>query len=164
MTISPEQLTAWKRLADEATSGPWDSYFETGLNPMVVTYTENEKGLRSLKDAVVHGPSITNNNFIAAARTAVPALIDAYQVSRSMLETKTEECRHLRIQFELEIKMTDMQDKQIDRLRKQLEKCREQRNGYRENYWAVLNFAKRERPEIVNDDDAELDAIGKVGE
>lgn len=85
MTISPEQLQAWKRLADDATSGPWDSYFETGLNPMVVTYTENEKGLRSLKDAVVHGRSIADNNFIAAARTAVPALIEAYEKQEKQL-------------------------------------------------------------------------------
>ena len=155
--INPETLALWKRLADEATSGPWDSYFETGLNPMVVTYTENEKGLRSLKDAVVHGPSITNNNFIAAARTAVPALIAEVERLDKIRELQCEELK--RRQEPPVFDTVAKKNKEIARLRKQLEKCREQRDMYRKDARDEFDLKL-----AIKTDDAEIEAIGKVGE
>lgn len=156
MTISPEQLTAWKRLADEATSGPWDSYFETGLNPMVVTYTENEKGLRSLKDAVVHGRSIADNNFIAAARTAVPALIEEVERYRKveLFQEKWTGDNYAK-QLEETAKIVE----ENDRLRKQLALCKEQRDRMCYNQLTdderKLFFADK----VLNKMDAEIEAI-----
>lgn len=151
MTISPEQLQAWKRLADEATSGPWDSYFETGLNPMVVTYTENEKGLRSLKDAVVHGPSITNNNFIAAARTAVPALI---------AEVERLQHREFSLNLDLAVEGTSKIAHEMEniRLRKQLQLCREQRNVQLRG-WNSGEQVNSESDYEISELDAEIEAI-----
>lgn len=142
--ITPKTLALWKRLADEATSGPWDSYFETGLNPMVVTYTENEKGLRSLKDPVVHGRSIADNNFIAAARTAVPALIEEVERLKSRNN-------------DLMVTSKDMVY-QISRLRKQLQLCREQRNVQLRG-WNSGEQVNSESDYEISELDAEIEAI-----
>lgn len=90
MTIPPEQLATWRALADAATAGPWPLHdYHAPLEEMVETFREmleqgsgpvfwTAKPETDLATAITgNGPtSAANAAFIAAARTAVPALLD----------------------------------------------------------------------------------------
>jgi hypothetical protein len=90
--ITDEQIAEWKRLADAATSGPWkhdDSYSDRVCNGLCGDQFEYSEG--SLTGLIErHGNCSTVSNveerrdvaFIAAARTAVPALIAEVELLR----------------------------------------------------------------------------------
>ena len=102
MTVTPEQLTEWERLAAEATSGPWaweatgqqDNAWSLGLTEPAVSgeIVETEDGERP--EVVEHvaesgaAESKADAAFIAASRTAVPALVEEVR----MLREKAREC------------------------------------------------------------------------
>lgn len=106
MPISPEQLAAWKALADAATAGPWvrKEYYENTVDQHLEAYAiQLQAGMLDGPDrvwpAVDHviaddgticiagnGPtSRQNGDFVAAAREAMPALIA--EVERLQLGT-----------------------------------------------------------------------------
>lgn len=71
MTVTVEQLAEWDRLASEATSGPWTD--GEGFGYFCVS-TQGEACFGSC-GCCVEPMSQLDAAFIAAARTAVPALI-----------------------------------------------------------------------------------------
>lgn len=85
MTVHPIDTEALRRLADAATEGPWEAQ-DYDDNPgdegsCVLTH-EPERGTRAIAYAIAYPwttPESCNADaeFIAAARTAVPALLDA---------------------------------------------------------------------------------------
>lgn len=85
--ISNEQLAEWERLANEATEGPWKSFLtrEFGSVSMAndptteVCYADTDENFAN------------DCNFIAAARAAVPALIEDVRRLRAELEKTSNE-------------------------------------------------------------------------
>jgi hypothetical protein len=83
MTITPAQLEEWKRLESAATEGPWKAEFGNLRYPC------------QAEDAEI----VANAAFIAASRTALPALIAEVErlnaeVSLMARERLTEEAQH----------------------------------------------------------------------
>src|SRR5262245_26742525 len=79
--ISADQLAAWRKLAEEATEGPWrlDSAKRFEFREPDDPGDQALVGGDDTCPGIVweHGPTGTANAaFIAAARTAVPALLD----------------------------------------------------------------------------------------
>jgi len=143
MTITPETLALWKRLADEACPGPWEiRYRELDNHEQAKIWAENYGWLITRGDLprAYHDPSMA---FIAAARTAVPALIDAYEKLQADYLSLKETGKKIII---------DDQAK-IDRLRKQLECAIKQRNEFALQGKFTVDVL-----------DAEIEAIGKVEE
>ena len=56
-----------KTLAEAATPGPWDDYYETGIRPCVMAYDENDKGLRSVRAFIADTQFDKDRAFIASA-------------------------------------------------------------------------------------------------
>lgn len=86
---TPDQLAEWRRLADEATEGPWEAYSLPAVPPgqwqMVgVGQVDNEMGHR------IEAMFDDDAAFIAAARTAVPVLLDEVERLREALATQEE--------------------------------------------------------------------------
>lgn len=73
-------LTELVGLEHGATPGDWDAYHEQGIAPFLVTFDEDEKGMRTLKAAVpVRGHEAdghANLRFIAAARNHCRPMIN----------------------------------------------------------------------------------------
>lgn len=74
MTVDTKRL---RELAEAATPGPWEDYYETGIRPCVMAYDENDKGLRTLRSYIADTQFPQDKAFIAAANPqAIIALID----------------------------------------------------------------------------------------
>jgi len=88
MTVTPEQIAEWKRLADAATEGPWegdgfrfisamgavDTYSGSVWASIIEVYNieRNDSFGRNWSSS---GTAAANAAFIVASRSAVPALI-----------------------------------------------------------------------------------------
>jgi len=95
--ITDEQLKEWRALADAATAGPWD-YNASFDGWRTIVYFEDtgeiDDGDKIMRQAgriartYVDGDKLNPGNaaFIAAAREAVPALIDEVERLRARLE------------------------------------------------------------------------------
>lgn len=93
---TPDQYAEWRRLADEATDGPWEAYSLPAVPPgqwqMVgVGQVDNEMGHR------IEAMFDDDAAFIAAARSAVPALLDE-------VERLTDRVDELRSQIGIEVR------------------------------------------------------------
>jgi uncharacterized protein YkuJ len=80
-----------KAAAEKATQGKWDYYLETGMegHGIVVTYTEDENGYRSIKTVVYprRDASEFDKMFFAEANPAtIQALLREREVYRAALE------------------------------------------------------------------------------
>jgi hypothetical protein len=96
MTITPEQMTECKRLCEAATEGPWhplseaihaiaircndDGYLSHGIYAKLIGGVDIVKGKPQI------GISEEDRDFIAVARTALPALIAEVERLRAVLE------------------------------------------------------------------------------
>ena len=74
MTAHPIDTEALRRLADAATPGPWDYPGELLGSPCTTVFAGDPKRTQAVYLAAAMPE---NGAFIAAARTAVPALLDA---------------------------------------------------------------------------------------
>lgn len=70
---TPEQRAEWRALADKATPGPWDTYMVPGTRSEEA-YVAVEASETEVRIARYEGGHF-DGAFIAAARTAVPALL-----------------------------------------------------------------------------------------
>jgi len=89
--MTPEQLAAWRQLADATTPGPWEAMeFAQGYG--FVTPTDNGK-LR----VIFHTDEIAvaDAAFIAAAREAVPALLAEVERLQAIVAASTVKIREL---------------------------------------------------------------------
>ncbi len=77
MTLTAEQLAEWKRLADAATPGPWESPRVPEQYCQAIVLTADEEQVCDAYDNTSWGgdQARANGVFIAAARTAVPDLV-----------------------------------------------------------------------------------------
>lgn len=75
--ITQQQLDAWKKLAEEATPGPWEvtDDWEPIRYCTPSTITAKESNLYITIATMNYPNEYGNSNFIATAREAVPALI-----------------------------------------------------------------------------------------
>ena len=106
--ITPDQLTEWERLAAAATPGEWfhNSYGTIHSTPLVRKLAEMEQAIpedapdddpryAALPDTEICGHSCWDYHahpdaaFIAAARTAVPALVEEVRRLRAILDRVT---------------------------------------------------------------------------
>lgn len=116
--IKPEQLAEWKRLAEEATPGPWRCECE----PDYGHYVHAAPGTPTFTGGDMSGTLITgefgdsgetlgeaDSHFIAAARTAVPALVAEVERLRE-IETAARE-------FERDVHVSAGWDERREKLR-----------------------------------------------
>lgn len=90
-SISPEQRTEWRKLCDAATPGPWRA---DTVEPFDCVVWAGKKFLGNVGNdflapvggVVMFDLDIQNANLIAAARTALPLLLDA--LDEAELDTK----------------------------------------------------------------------------
>lgn len=74
---TPERAAEWRALADAATPGPWHAHFGTHGDPEVVLDPAWSKFTRVADVSTASGDyGRADARFIAAARDAVPALLD----------------------------------------------------------------------------------------
>jgi hypothetical protein len=85
MTMTPEQRAEWRALADAATEGPWE-------DADGIVYRARQG--RALAELLGTGRS-ENAAFIAAAREAVLALLDALDAAEAEVERLTEKAARL---------------------------------------------------------------------
>lgn len=97
MTITIEQLAEWERLAAEATPGPWllDRYGVVSIDEATIRAAGGRWLIRAqiaailgIPDDLPEGHVEKNAAFIAAARSAVPALVAEVRTERA----KAREC------------------------------------------------------------------------
>jgi hypothetical protein len=85
--ITPEQLAEWKKLAAEATSGPWE--FRATPDSSGIQFVVAPNGPKSSQgfEFIAADCSHKNNGqFIAAAREALPMLIEEVERLREMIK------------------------------------------------------------------------------
>ena len=85
MTKLEELFNNILELDKKAKEAPWDVYFETGLHPFLITFYENDEGMRALKDSVK--TNWDNLSLTAYYRNNTPKLAEA---SKLMDETLTD--------------------------------------------------------------------------
>ncbi len=91
MTITPEMLTEWKRLAEKATPGPWKLWDAwKGKQPIVHVrrigpYGNIYSGIIGDSGEDLEGPE-ADFEFIAVARTALPLLCAEVERLRAQME------------------------------------------------------------------------------
>ena len=113
VSITPEQLAEWKRLAEKATPGPWTHEYlddsSVAINhPVEVEhdgerYTMEDWLLMARKcdscrgsDRRCYMPSHADTQFIASAREAVPALIaEVERLQEVAAGLREERCTHV---------------------------------------------------------------------
>lgn len=84
-------LKKLRELAENATPGPWEDYYETGIRPCVMAYDENDKGLRSVRAYVADTQFSPDRAYIAAANPeTVLALIDRIEKLEAQLKEANE--------------------------------------------------------------------------
>lgn len=92
MSVTPEERAEWRRLADAATTGPWEAY---GITVAARTDPGDCMGCSGLLSPAhlpenhiveVAEANIPDARFIAAAREAVPALLDALDAADAELD------------------------------------------------------------------------------
>lgn len=87
MTDVTDLLAEWRKLADEASSGPWDYYRPHPRYRSYVIESVTPAGHLSDDGVVMVCEDVNaedNAAFVAASRTAVPALLDAVQAVRTL--------------------------------------------------------------------------------
>lgn len=88
--ISKEQRAEWRKLAEAATPGPWDrGYNNSGFCAVLA-----ESGFVAEMGVGPGSSSADDAAFIAAARDAVPALLDAFEEALRLLELTYDHCPH----------------------------------------------------------------------
>lgn len=99
MTCDTKKL---RELANAATPGPWDDYYETGIRPCVMAYDENDKGLRTLRSYIADTQFPQDRAFIAAANPqAIIALIDELEEARELVaDMFNQSCAELKAEIE----------------------------------------------------------------
>lgn len=126
---TPDQLAEWRRLADEATEGPWEAYSLPAVPPgqwqMVgVGQVDNEMGHR------IEVMFDDDAAFIAGARTAVPVLLDEVERLRGALEDMTREARLSRESTEKAVRRAEAADAERDMGRMALDAIARERNTW----------------------------------
>ena len=89
--ITKSELDESERIAGEATKGPWDYYLEQGYegNGVVITYSEDEDGMRSIGGSVFKRlvTSEENKTFIAHHNPDfIKRLISSYREAIGVIE------------------------------------------------------------------------------
>ena len=78
--ISAAQREEWKRLADEATPGPWELCPYDRGNPKIGLAPSRWTWVNEIQIGAAGRLTIPDAQFVAASRTAVPALLRALEV------------------------------------------------------------------------------------
>lgn len=90
--MTPSTVRSLKQIAEAATPGPWDDYYETGIQPCVMAYDENDKGLRSIRAFIADTQFANDRAFIAAANPeAVLGLIARIEKLEAALQFYADE-------------------------------------------------------------------------
>lgn len=82
--VTPEYLAELHKLANAATMGPWD----------IISRLNNEHYLVGVLLAVAEVSKERNAKFIAASRTAIPALLDHIEKLEKMMPHTLDTCKH----------------------------------------------------------------------
>lgn len=137
MTLTPEDRALLRALAEQATPGPWEIGDDGSGGVWVTGPDRNANVICDIYEQYVDGGADENAAFIAEARTALPALLDALDAREAEVERLRGIVRDL----------TQMDEVgQHDSLRCRF--CGQEGNGYhgippKHNYDCLLN-----RPDI----------------
>ena len=86
--LSETELREIERLVEDASPGPWKSFVEgrdhTSGSSFIMTGEEGHRG----EDIELTGATVADQDFIAAARQAVPRLIVEIRTLRQLLNEK----------------------------------------------------------------------------
>jgi hypothetical protein len=115
MKITSEQLEAWERLAKEASRAPWARngfgiFADIDCDIKVICYTANNKKSRTHRNEA-------NAAFIAASRTAVPALIARVRELEKQLAEKELSRKTLHVSDRSNMPTLPFSDKVSDSMR-----------------------------------------------
>lgn len=90
MTVTPEMIAELRRLCEAATPGPWESRFRDGDFALTGPATEWVVLFPSPQTSgfgiIAYDERRANQRFIAASRTALPALLDALEAERARVK------------------------------------------------------------------------------
>jgi hypothetical protein len=92
--VTPEDKAKLRKLAEAATPGPWEYYYETGFEGqgVVITYTEDNNGMRTIRDVVFKRlvTSEINKAYLAeASPTTILSLLDENERLELELEAQS---------------------------------------------------------------------------